>query len=84
MADVLSSPGDPVFYLHHGMVDRAWKLWQSQSASHLKAMGGFTTQNGNTPTTLSYQLSSFGVLPDVEIEKVMDTEGDYLCYEYSY
>ena len=84
MADVLSSPGDPVFYLHHGMIDRAWSLWQAQSSSHKNAIGGFTTQGGNTPTTLKYMLGSLGVLPDVAIEKVMDTKGDYLCYQYSY
>ena len=26
--DAYASPGDPVFFLHHAMVDRIWSLWQ--------------------------------------------------------
>ena len=25
-----NSPGDPMFWLHHGMVDRTWWIWQNQ------------------------------------------------------
>ncbi|KPM45912.1 hypothetical protein AK830_g692 [Neonectria ditissima] len=32
-ADLFTSPGDPAFWLHHGMMDRMWALWQ---ASHPK------------------------------------------------
>ncbi|KAF4637486.1 hypothetical protein G7Y89_g594 [Cudoniella acicularis] len=28
--DFYSSPGDPVFYMHHGMIDRIWWIWQMQ------------------------------------------------------
>ncbi|PSN60925.1 Di-copper centre-containing protein [Corynespora cassiicola Philippines] len=28
--DFFSSPGDPVFWFHHGMVDRIWWIWQMQ------------------------------------------------------
>lgn len=27
-SDFFSSPGDPVFYLHHAQIDRLWTLWQ--------------------------------------------------------
>ncbi|CAK1363797.1 unnamed protein product [Cercospora beticola] len=26
--DVFVSPGDPIFYLHHAMIDRVWWIWQ--------------------------------------------------------
>lgn len=26
--DVFVSPGDPAFWLHHGMIDRVWWIWQ--------------------------------------------------------
>jgi tyrosinase len=29
MSDALSSPNDPVFFLHHCNVDRLWTLWQA-------------------------------------------------------
>ncbi|KAH8653070.1 hypothetical protein BGZ60DRAFT_533264 [Tricladium varicosporioides] len=28
--DFYSSPGDPIFYMHHGMIDRIWWIWQMQ------------------------------------------------------
>lgn len=30
LKDFYSSPGDPVFWFHHGMVDRIWAIWQFQ------------------------------------------------------
>jgi tyrosinase len=26
-ADVFTSPGDPAFWVHHGMIDRMWTFW---------------------------------------------------------
>lgn len=31
MADMYSSPGDPLFWLHHGMLDNIWNEWQRAS-----------------------------------------------------
>ncbi|KAK3301769.1 uncharacterized protein B0T15DRAFT_563343 [Chaetomium strumarium] len=32
--DFYCSPGDPVFYFHHGMLDRVWWIWQMQDPEH--------------------------------------------------
>ena len=36
MATQLSS-NDPIFYCHHGNVDKIWNDWQKQSSAHLRA-----------------------------------------------
>ena len=30
MTDEFISPADPVFYFHHGQLDRVWAIWQNQ------------------------------------------------------
>ncbi|ORY12449.1 hypothetical protein BCR34DRAFT_651193 [Clohesyomyces aquaticus] len=41
MFNVFSSPGDPLFYLHHAWLDKLWWDWQSKSLPlRLKEMGG--------------------------------------------
>jgi len=91
MSDILSSPGDPIFFLHHGMVDKAWAQWQAMDpatrVTGVTAMGGYTTQTKPADgiwvdTTLSYQLSTMNVIPNMNISMVMDTENEYLCYRY--
>jgi hypothetical protein len=44
-----TSPNDPVFFLHHGNVDRIWALWQHASASrgYLPTSGGPAGHNLN-------------------------------------
>ncbi|RAH77187.1 Di-copper centre-containing protein, partial [Aspergillus japonicus CBS 114.51] len=87
MGDVSGSPGDPVFFLHHGFVDRNWWAWQSADPDNrLYQLSGYTTESepatGWVNVTLEYNLTSYEILPDVTIERVMDTEGGYLCYTY--
>ncbi|KAH0441491.1 amino acid transporter [Colletotrichum camelliae] len=41
MLDVVSSPGDPLFFLHHTNLDRLWWEWQSVNlTARLNEMGG--------------------------------------------
>lgn len=88
MSDVMASPSDPIFFLHHGFIDHNWRIWQNANPARLgsgpQGIGGYTTQGGRTPTTLSYSLSSMGLRPAVPISSVMNTLGTYLCYKYDY
>ncbi|VUC32084.1 unnamed protein product [Clonostachys rosea] len=48
MANPISSPGDPIFYLHHTWLDKVWWDWQAKDLpSRLKAMGGTNVQTSN-------------------------------------
>ena len=53
MADQHASPSDPVFWLHHGMIDRVWTLWQSHDSEARMNQTGrtVTAQNSNTLTS---------------------------------
>ncbi|GIZ37600.1 hypothetical protein CKM354_000104300 [Cercospora kikuchii] len=46
MANALTAPGDPIFFLHHANIDRMWSLWQSAG------LPGRLTEMGrpNTPS----------------------------------
>lgn len=39
----VASPYDPIFFLVHANVDRAWDTWQKSSTSKLNAYGSFST-----------------------------------------
>ena len=41
MVNPVSSPGDPIFFLHHAWLDRLWAKWQAEDpANRLKDMTG--------------------------------------------
>lgn len=88
MRDFFSSPQDPVFMLHHGMVDRIWAMWQDlDEENHRWAING-TMSLHNFPLTPELTLDTnfgFGVLGrDKNMSELMHPRrGDY-CYEYGY
>ena len=53
MQDTYGSPGDPVFWLHHGFVDRNFRVWQNANSARLTSIDG-TDHFGtyNLPKTL--------------------------------
>lgn len=44
MLDVYGSPGDPVFWLHHAMVDRVWTIWQHLGPGRTQEVWGTGTR----------------------------------------
>ncbi|KAI1503635.1 Di-copper centre-containing protein [Biscogniauxia marginata] len=47
MVNPLLSPGDPIFYLHHGYLDKLWWDWQSENiTTRLTDIGGNNTASG--------------------------------------
>lgn len=97
MSDIRSSPGDPTFFMHHGFMDRLWWKWETANPSGMTDMSGnawnttyfaesgaVVPQGANANTTLDYVLHSENIMPDVEISKIMNIQGGYLCYDYDY
>jgi len=88
--DFFASPGDPAFFLHHGMIDRVWWIWQNQDpANRLNAIGGTITFFNQPPGrngTLTDNLDMFNLGPSSQIGGVMSTLGNPggpgLCYIY--
>ncbi|KAI1456044.1 Di-copper centre-containing protein [Annulohypoxylon moriforme] len=47
MINPFTSPGDPIFYLHHGYLDKLWWDWQSRNlTTRLTEIGGNNTARG--------------------------------------
>ncbi|KAF2269165.1 Di-copper centre-containing protein [Lojkania enalia] len=82
MSDVYASPGDPVFWLHHGFIDRNFRIWQNVAASRRTTIDG-TDRVGNR-LTLDTIVSVNGMRPNVRIGDILDTMSTTLCYKYNY
>lgn len=94
MGDMYSSPGDPIFWLHHTNVDRLWDKWQRLDWPTRKSdISGPDTQYAYPYNffgdkeykniTLAYVMDFGNLLPDrryVTVEEAMDTQR--LCYTY--
>lgn len=88
--DVFASPGDPAFYLHHGMIDRVWWIWQMQDPVTRQfsdaAIAGTNTFLNTPPspnTTLDdYVDYSFAAGPPRKLRSLMSTLAGPFCYVY--
>ncbi|KAH6647763.1 hypothetical protein BKA67DRAFT_594678 [Truncatella angustata] len=87
--DVFTSPGEPVFYLHHGMIDLVWWIWQ------LLDFGNRRNAIAGTNTFLNYPASANTTLDDivdlgyigakpVTIRELMSTIDGPFCYTYEF
>ncbi|KAJ7489295.1 hypothetical protein FB451DRAFT_686309 [Mycena latifolia] len=84
MADSYSSPGDPIFYLHHAFLDKLWSQWVGMNfSSRLEDMSGRSTVHPPyVNVTLDFELDMRMLAPTVTIREVMDIRNDLLCYTY--
>lgn len=83
--DINASAGEPMFYLHHAMIDRVWWLWQLQDLpARLGAVAGRDLLR-NRPGALTDTLD-LGVLGDsVKLGDMLATlggKGGEFCYIY--
>ncbi|KAL2212969.1 Di-copper centre-containing protein [Sarocladium strictum] len=84
--DVFTSPGDPVFYLHHAMIDRVWWIWQLQDLdTRLSAVGGSVGGGSNRQGTLQDSVSLGYAGESTVLGELMNTmggKGGAFCYIY--
>lgn len=91
------SPNDPLFQLHHGMVDKIWYDWQNaHSANFWSFDGGATPEvvgfvpnpdfpNGAPPyVTFANYTPSDNIMSNWSIWELIDTRHPKLCYVYDY
>lgn len=91
----LTSPNmsDPLFFLHHGQLDRIWAAWQAHDPRNRNAIAGGVVQDSDdfdahplgigTPVTADTVIYMAGVGPDAKVHDVFSTTGGYLCYKYA-
>ncbi|KAF9780434.1 Di-copper centre-containing protein [Thelephora terrestris] len=89
------TPNDPVFFMHHAMIDKIWYDWQKKSPKNRFSYGGGSVEALSSfatftefPTGLPPYLNFDSPIPgdglwNVTIWDVMDTTGDTLCYTYA-
>lgn len=82
MSDTYGSPADPIFWLHHGFVDRNFRIWQNKNSARLSSING-NDVSGN-PLTLDTSINVYDIRPTVKIRDILDTTGSTLCYKYNY
>jgi tyrosinase len=90
------TPNEPLFFMHHAMVDKIWYDWQLQNEANFYAFHGGSASpvdnatlyseypNGGPPfLNFSSVIPNDGLLWDnVTIGDVMNTTNDLLCYVY--
>ncbi|KAJ7484381.1 tyrosinase [Mycena latifolia] len=84
MLDTYSSPGDPVFYLHHANLDRIWWSWQQKDLPNrlFDISGRSSVDPPFVNITLAFELKMLNLAPLVTIRDVMDPRTQPLCYTY--
>jgi len=74
---------DPIFYLHHTQLDRLCYVWQQQGPEARRmAYSGHNQRHSVKLAKLSDKIKMQGWAPEIEVNEVMNTEGDLLCYRY--
>lgn len=89
------SPNDPIFFLHHAMLDKVWSDWQHRRPENRMAFYGGSVKsiqnasiyeqypNGAPPfLQLDSPVPGDGLWEGTTIGEVMETQGRYLCYVY--
>lgn len=80
-----TSPNEPLFFLHHANVDRAWAKWQGRNETRLSDYTGMRVTPSETVDAKITDKMPVLYLADKEpiVKDYMDTQAGPLCYTYS-
>ncbi|TVY50686.1 Tyrosinase-like protein orsC [Lachnellula cervina] len=88
-SDIFASPGDPAFWVHHGMVDRVWGIWQDLDVKNRQYAISGTKTFMNVPPSEDVALDDvmdWGVLGPVggmRVRDAMVVGREPFCYGYT-
>ncbi|KAF2262185.1 Di-copper centre-containing protein [Lojkania enalia] len=81
--DFFTSPGDPAFFLHHGMIDRTWWIWQNQDpANRVMTVAGNVSLFGGPEGTLDDDVNLAVLAPTWKIKDLVSSTAGPFCYVY--
>ncbi|KAF9693937.1 hypothetical protein EKO04_008006 [Ascochyta lentis] len=87
--DLYVSPGYPLFYLHHGMIDSTWWIWQQLGKKMRTGEEGISGTNTflDTPPSANTTLDTpidlgYAAGPPVTMKDLMSTTEGPMCYIY--
>ncbi|KAL1879877.1 hypothetical protein Daus18300_001716 [Diaporthe australafricana] len=88
--DGYNSPNEPLFWLHHGQVDRLWWIWQNQRPLERAFQINGTRTLGNSPPSADATIEDLINVGFVDgeydeglaIKNYVSTMGGPLCYIY--
>jgi tyrosinase len=80
-----NSPGDPLFYLHHGNIDHVFWMWQQKDLKDREnQVGGpiepFDYSGKNV--TLDFTVNMGELAGEATLKDLLNTQGSTLCYTY--
>ena len=79
--DPMVSPGDPIFYFHHAMLDRVWWIWQMQDPdTRLNAQVGRGPSGAGRKIDLKWLIPD--VIPVLEAHDGLGGHGGAFCHVY--
>lgn len=76
---------DPLFYCHHGNIDRIFWTWQQKDLkARLNDVGGPITpfDYGGKNVTLDFEVNMGLLAGNATLKDLLNTEGGTLCYTY--
>ncbi|GKZ31311.1 hypothetical protein AbraIFM66950_011705 [Aspergillus brasiliensis] len=87
LADIDTSPAEPMFWLHHAQIDRVWTIWQGlDPAKRRNAIWGTSTRSNDPPSanmTLDDMLEFGFISQQLQFADLMNPLSGPFCYRYA-